>query len=86
MLDACVTDVFYVSFADEMTVKEQHKEKRHLDHLQQSKSHRQRMVGSKRQQQQRQQKLAGKGMQHVYKDYAYMLCCKGITVYPICFW
>ena len=68
MLDACVTDAFYVSFADEMTVKEQYKEKRHLDHLQQSKSHRQRMVGSKRQQQQRQQKLAGKGVQHVYKD------------------
>ncbi|XP_065907063.1 synaptotagmin-like protein 5 [Dysidea avara] len=61
VLDACVADVFYVSFTDEpqdYNVKEQ----QCFEHLQQSKEkpqHRQRLFGSK--QQQRQQKVEGKG-------------------------
>ena len=62
VLDACVADVFYVSFTDELqdyNVKEQ----QCFEHLQQSKEkpqHRQRLFGSKRQQ--RQQKVEGKGV------------------------
>jgi len=56
VLDACVADVFYVSFTDELT---QCKEKHHRDHFQQHKTqNEQRLAGSKRQQQ---QKLEGKG-------------------------
>ena len=62
VLDACVADVFYVSFTDELqdyNVKEQ----QCFEHLQQSKEkpqHRQRSFGSKRQQQQ--QKVEGKSV------------------------
>jgi len=63
VLDECVADVFYVSFTDDLSVQEQYKEKRHFDHLQQSKnSQRQKSLGSKRQKNQRKQKLAEKGM------------------------
>ena len=62
-MDACVADVFYVSFTDELTQCKEKHHRDHRDHFQQHKTqnecYHQRLVGSKRQ---RQQKLEGKGV------------------------